>query len=169
MIIEEYAKILRQAELEYEDNKKFIMVLKKVKAKNLDREINMLHDRAFEEIDCLKCGNCCRTVPAIIQKKDIETMAKRFHCRPIVWEKEYTTLDEDDDRVMAQCPCPFIADDNYCMYYEDKPKYCRDYPYTDKTRLRNYLRETMENTKVCPAVYKIIGWLKEAISNGTLY
>ena len=30
MIIEEYAKILRQAELEYEDNKKFIMVLKKV-------------------------------------------------------------------------------------------------------------------------------------------
>ncbi|MBN2616756.1 MAG: YkgJ family cysteine cluster protein [Spirochaetales bacterium] len=169
MICDEYAKLLREAELDFEENKKFIMILKRLRAKTLDREINVLHDRAFAEIDCLKCGNCCRTVPAIIQQKDIKALAKRFHCRPIVWEKEFTVRDEDEDLVMNQTPCPFIADDNYCMYYEDKPKYCRDYPYTDSTRLRNYLRETMENTKVCPAVYLIVKWLKEGINNRTIF
>ena len=168
MIKEEYAKLLKNAELEFENNKKLIMTLKKVRAKTLDREFNMLHDRAFEEIDCLQCGNCCRHMQPIFQQKDIAKMAKRFHCRPIVWEKEYLEVDEDNDRIMKSAPCPFIAEDNYCIYYEDKPKYCRDYPYTDKTRLRNYLRETMENTKICPAVYLIVKWLKESLVRGDL-
>lgn len=168
MICEEYAKLLREATLDYDNNKKFVMVLKKVRAKNLDREFNVLHDRAFEEIDCLKCGNCCREIPPVYQQKDIAKMAKRFNCRPIVWEKEYTDVDDDNDRIAKAVPCPFLADDNYCIYYEDKPKYCRDYPYTDKTRLRNYLRETMENTKVCPAVYLMIKWLKESVNSGML-
>ena len=168
MIDEGYAKLLKNAELEFEDNKKFIMDLKRVRAKSLDREINMLHDKAFEEIDCLKCGNCCRTVQVIYQQKDINKMAKRFKCRPIVWEREFTDVDEDNDKLGKYIPCQFIADDNYCIYYEDRPKFCRDYPYTDKTRLRNYLRETMENTKVCPAVYLIIKWLKESVKSGML-
>lgn len=168
MIKEEYAKLLKEAELEYENNRKLIMTLKKVRAKNLDREFNMLHDKAFEEINCLECGNCCRNLGPRFQEKDIKRLAKRFHCRPIVWEKEFLRLDEDDDLVFKEMPCPFIADDNYCLYYEDKPKACRDYPYTDKTRLRNYLRETMENTKTCPAVYLIIKWLKESLVNGSL-
>lgn len=168
MIKEEYAKLLKEAELQYEENKKLIMSLKKIRAKNLDREINMLHDRAFEEIDCLQCGNCCRHLGPRFQKKDITKLAKRFHCRPIVFEKEFLRLDEDDDLVFKELPCPFIADDNYCLYYEDRPKACRDYPYTEKTRLRTYLRETMENTKTCPAVFLIIKWLKESIKNGTL-
>jgi len=168
MIKEEYAKLLREAELEFEDNKKLIMPLKKIRAKNLDREINMLHDRAFEEINCVDCGNCCRCVPPVFQKKDIVTLAKRFHTRPIVFEREYLTLDEDDDLVLKTVPCPFLADDNYCNYYEDRPKFCRDYPYTEKTRLRNFLRETMDNTKICPAVYMIVKWLKEGLKNGSL-
>lgn len=168
MIKEEYAKLLKEAELEYDENKKFIMTLKRVKAKNLDREFNMLHDQVFEEIDCLQCGNCCRTVKPIYQQKDIVKLAKRFNCRPIVWEREYTDVDDDNDRIAKTAPCPFIADDNYCIYYEDKPKYCRDFPYTDKTRLRNYLRETMENTKICPAVYLMIKEIKKSVHNGTL-
>jgi len=168
MIKEEYAKLLKEAELEFENNKKLIMVLKKVRAKSLDREFNVLHDRAFEEINCLDCGNCCRHIAPVYQQKDITRLAKRFNCRPIVWEKEFTNVDDDNDRVAKTVPCPFIADDNYCIYYEDKPKFCRDYPYTDKTRLRNYLRETMENTKICPAVYLMIKWLRESVNSGTL-
>lgn len=168
MIKEEYAKLLKEAELEYESNKKLIMTLKKVRAKSLDREFNMLNDRAFEEIDCLECGNCCRHTGPRFQKKDVIKLAKRFRCRTVAFQNEFLMVDEEDDLVFKHIPCKFLADDNYCIYYEDRPKGCHDFPYTHKTRLRNYLRETMENTKICPAVYLMVKWLKESLVKGEL-
>lgn len=163
MINDEYKKLLEKAEKEYEINRGFLMDLKKMRAKNLDREINALHDRAFEEIDCLQCGNCCRCLGPRFQEKDIKKLAKRFKMRPVAFEKKYLTVDEDEDWVFKEMPCPFIADDNYCLYYEDRPKACMDYPYTQKTRLRTFLKPTLENSLTCPAVYLIFKWLKEIV------
>ena len=60
-MLPEYRTLLEQAVNRKKENKAFLERLKKSRPADLDQTTNRLHDEAFEHIDCLQCGNCCRT------------------------------------------------------------------------------------------------------------
>jgi Uncharacterised protein family (UPF0153). len=43
--------------------------------RELDDMVHYLHEEVFEEIDCLECANCCRSLGPRITDKDIERIA----------------------------------------------------------------------------------------------
>ena len=45
-----------------EQNKKFIQKLKKRPPKDLEPQVHAIHEEVFEQIDCLACANCCKTI-----------------------------------------------------------------------------------------------------------
>jgi Fe-S-cluster containining protein len=129
--------------------------LKSRKPKDLDNFVQGLHVDYFSEIDCLSCGNCCRSLGPRITESDIDRLAKAQKIKPSVFIEKYLLVDEDKDFVFKSMPCPFLAADNYCLVYENRPKACREYPHTDRRKFVQILDLSLKNRETCPVVYKI--------------
>jgi len=145
------------------ENQLFFKKLTNRPPKNLDGLFHEAHDKAFEFIDCLACGNCCKTTSPIFYQKDIERASKAVKLKPGAFIDKYLCIDEDKDYVLKQSPCAFLGSDNYCSIYEDRPAACRDYPHTNRKKMFQVLELTYRNTLVCPAVLKITEAVKKRL------
>lgn len=145
------------------ENQRYFQKLRKKKPKNLDVVVSGIHDEVFEEVDCLKCANCCKTTSPLFLDKDIDRIAKHLGMKPSDFVEQYLHIDEDGDYVLNVAPCPFLGPDNYCHIYEARPKACREYPHTNRKRFVQILNLTLKNTEICPAAYKVVEQLKEAL------
>ncbi|WP_372752608.1 YkgJ family cysteine cluster protein [Labilibaculum sp.] len=142
-------------------NKEFFAKLKKKKPKQLDSLVKTIHNEVFEDLDCLECANCCKSISPMITDKDIERLAKQFRMKPSEFTDQYLLLDHEHDYVFKETPCPFLLPDNYCMVYENRPRACREYPHTDRKRFYQILNITLKNTYYCPAVFEVVDRLKK--------
>ena len=154
-------EIKNRAQDLWQENKTLFARLKKKKPKKLDKIVHELHDEVFQEIDCLDCANCCKSISPTLYDKDIERLAKHLKIKPSQFVNEYLYLDDEGDYVFRQTPCPFLLPDNYCLVYESRPKACREYPHTDRSRFYQLLNLTLKNSLICPAVLELIERLKQ--------
>lgn len=145
------------------ENELFYKKLKRKPPKNLDSLFTELHTKVFEETDCLKCANCCKTTSPIFYQRDIERAAEVTGLKPGAFIQTYLFMDEDGDFVLKQAPCPFLNSDNYCNIYNNRPAACKEYPHTNRKRMDKILDLTYRNTLVCPAVLKITEALKSML------
>lgn len=143
------------------ETKSLIKHLKKKKPKNLDDAVHQMHDDFFATFNCLDCANCCKTIGPRLTDKDIDRLAKHLKMKPQAFIDQYVEVDEDNDFVFREHPCPFLLPDNYCMVYENRPKACRDYPHTDRKRFVQILDLSHKNCETCPVVYEIFERLKK--------
>lgn len=128
--------------------------------KKMNKEIQQLHDEAFEDIDCLQCGNCCRSLGPMILEKDIDAMSKSLKIKSSDFMTKYLRKDEDNDWVFQRMPCPFLGNDNYCAIYENRPKACREYPHTDRKTFHQIYKLSIKNAETCPIVFQVLEKLK---------
>ncbi len=133
-----------------------IQKLKKKKPKNLDTIVHDLHYEAFEKFNCLDCANCCTSISPIVTDKDVERLAKSQKQKAADFIDSFLIMDEDNDYVFNETPCPFLMGDNYCCVYENRPRACREYPHTDRKRFFQILNLTLKNCEVCPVVFAIV-------------
>ena len=158
-------KLLQQkASGEKKENRKLFKQLSRFKPSKLDQEFHVLHDKYMAEVDCLDCGNCCRSISPAVKDNDISRLARYLKTRPSELTETYFDLDEEGDYVFRSQPCPFIGDDNYCSVYDARPKACREYPHTDRTRMHQVMNITFRNISICPVVYEIVRELREEYS-----
>lgn len=146
-------------------HKRLFEYIKRRKPANLDQVVAQLHDEAFAQHSCLNCANCCKTTSPLFKPRDIERAAKHLRLKPSQFIAQYLQIDEDDDYVLRQAPCPFLGSDNYCSIYDHRPTACREYPHTNNRKFHTLLRITLNNTAICPAVYAIVERLKTTYSN----
>ena len=153
-------KLQKDAHKNKKATRKFFTFLKKKKPKDLDFVVADLHEKVFEHINCLDCGNCCKVLGPRITKKDIANMSKALGMKQNAIIDTYLRIDEDDDYVFKTMPCPFLMDDNYCSIYENRPKACEEYPHTESRKFHTLLDLTAENNAICPAIPEIIEGLR---------
>ncbi|TAD97266.1 MAG: YkgJ family cysteine cluster protein [Bacteroidetes bacterium] len=146
----------KKAKEKLKENKKLFEKLKKRVPKNLDVVLQDLHEEVFEQTDCLKCANCCKTTSPVFTQKDIEKIADFLRIRPAEMIEKYLKIDEDKDYVLKSSPCIFLDSQNYCKIYEVRPKACQGYPHTDRKNFHNLFEITLKNTAICPAVFDIV-------------
>ncbi len=154
-----------QAKNTEESTKALFKRLKKKKPKDLDKIVHDLHFEVFDEVDCLKCANCCRGLGPRVTDKDVERLSKAERMKPAKFVETYLQVDEDNDYVFKTMPCPFLMSDNCCIVYESRTKACREYPHTDRKKFFQLLNLTLKNIPVCPAVFHIVERLKEHYKN----
>lgn len=150
-----YQKELDDAAEIREEITKAFKKLNKKKHGKVDQVFHELHDQAFQKIDCMECGNCCKTTSPIFRDIDAKRISKKMKISQANFEKEYLKKDEDGDWVLKTAPCPFLHDDNSCGIYDFRPQACRDYPHTDRKRIVSILDTTLRNVDICPAVASI--------------
>ncbi|MFH1121351.1 MAG: YkgJ family cysteine cluster protein [Bacteroidota bacterium] len=124
--------------------------------RELDRLVHSLHEEAFRFYDCLSCANCCRSISPAISHNDVEQLSKKIKIRPSEVVVKYLRMDEDGDYVFNVAPCPFIDGENFCSVYSHRPKACREYPHTDRSRFYQLLKLSLKNAEICPVVYAIL-------------
>lgn len=151
----EYQYHIDEAEQNKEKINKLFNRLKKKKPKELDGLFHEEHEKAFEEIDCLKCANCCKTTSPIFRDVDIKRIAKKMKIGVAEFEQKYLKIDEDNFWVLKSSPCAFLADDNTCGIYDYRPQACSEYPHTDQRKVVQVLDLTYKNIEICPAAAKI--------------
>jgi len=155
---EELKKLAGKAE---KSSLQWVSSFHKKKANQLDKEAQKLHDEIFNEIDCLQCANCCKSISPTLYDKDIERLSRTLRIKPSEFIDKFLLIDEDKDYVFKQAPCPFLDNENYCLVYESRPKACREYPHTDRPRFYQILKLTVKNTFVCPAAYYVMEEIKK--------
>ncbi len=159
----EYLDKISQAKADFKSNKKLVVKLKKQNPRKLDELVHNLHDEVFEEIDCLKCANCCKTTSPLFRDKDITRLAKYLRLKDVEFIHQYLQIDDDGDYVFKTAPCPFLLDDNYCSVYEYRPNACREYPHTGRKKVHQLLNLSLKNTEICPAVADIFNKINASI------
>lgn len=152
---------LSLAQSKAEENKKFLQSLRKKDVRRVDKAFHQTHEKVFDELDCLTCGNCCKTTSPIFYQNDIERVGKALRMKPGDFVERYLRVDEDHDYVLKLSPCPFLGTDNRCSVYEHRPKACREYPHTNRKKMVQIMDLTHRNTLVCPAVFEIVERLKK--------
>lgn len=126
------------------------------KAKKNNLRATEIHYEVFEELDCLDCAHCCKSIPPIVNAKDISRISSALNISERDFMTLYTVKDEDGDRVMNASPCPFLEEDNACSIYENRPQACRKYPHTGEMEFAQHLTLHKKNIVWCPAVFHII-------------
>jgi uncharacterized protein len=156
-----YQSDLDQAKTNLKSNAKWIQQVKRLQDRDVDNLFHEAHYKVFEEIDCLKCANCCKTTSPIFRDVDINRLSKRLKTNPSQFIANYLHMDNEGDYVLNSSPCVFLQEDNKCEVYEDRPLACREYPHTNRKKMKQILSLTLKNTEVCPAVARIFSKIKK--------
>ena len=150
MIVEKWEKEAK------EHQKSYKRLLEKGDKNKMLKALPALHEEAFSKIDCLQCANCCRNFSPRFKQPDIKRIAKSLGIKEGELVATYLTIDPEGDYVVKHSPCPFLATDNTCNIYEDRPSDCRRYPYTDEDVLIKRVALTLKNATVCPATFLVL-------------
>ncbi len=143
------------------ENGKMVRRLKNRPVPGIDEEVELLDQWAFSKINCLSCGNCCKTISPVFKERDIVRLSDHFRLRPGAFVEKYLFMDDEGDYVLKSSPCPFLESDNQCSVYDNRPSACRSYPHTGTLRFSKSMDLFVKNSAVCPAVYEIAEELKK--------
>ena len=152
----DYESFKKRSESKKEKFRQILGRLRKLQDNQVDKLFHEAHEKAFEKIDCLTCAFCCRYVGPRWTRQDIKRAAGALRMKEAEFESNYLRIDEDLDFVFKSMPCPFLGADKYCSIYEYRPKACREYPHTDRRKMRQIFNLTLTNSTCCPAVEKIL-------------
>lgn len=146
-----------------EHQKRYKNFLARAGKKEVLRAIPELHEKAFEQINCLKCARCCKNFSPRFKPPDIKRIAKSLQMKEGDFKEKYLRVDEDGDFVAVSAPCPMLGVDNQCRIYEDRPSDCRRFPYTDEDVILKRPLLTMKNSTFCPIVVSVLEGLLETV------
>lgn len=138
------------------NTKKYKYFLKTVDRNKVLKKLPVLHNEAFEKIDCLTCAACCKNYSPRFKTTDIKRISKVLKLKESVFIETYLSLDEDGDYVTKSNPCPFLGIGNFCSIYENRPSDCKRFPYTDEDVLIKRQNITLKNATFCPAVFYVL-------------
>ncbi len=156
-------KFNQQSSGNQKKNKILLKKLIQLDKKEVDSLFQEAHEKVFACTDCLKCANCCKTTGPLFTASDIKRISSKLKLTEKDFIKKYLKEDEDNDMVLQQVPCSFLATDNKCTIYEFRPKACREYPHTDQDDQPSIYHLTLKNATVCPAVSDILDEISSKI------
>jgi len=149
-------KLLEDWEKKGKEHRKLYQnFLQRADKRKVLKQLPALHDEAFSKINCLDCGRCCKNHSPRFKMHDIKRISKTMGMKEMDFIDKYLKMDDDGDYVNQRLPCAFLADDNTCNIYEDRPTDCARYPYTDEDVFLKRPVITLKNSEVCPAVYYV--------------
>ena len=125
--------------------------------------------RAWAEVDCLSCANCCKTMSPTYTPEDIKRISLHLGMKGKAFKEKYLYKEKKDgDWMNVKQPCQFLnLTDNKCSIYEVRPADCSGFPHHDKKKLTDYVHVYKQNVEYCPATYKWVEKMMELVKKGS--
>jgi Fe-S-cluster containining protein len=161
---QEIQQLEARADHKEDDHKQLKKKIKGMKVYDVNALMHAAHDEAFAQTDCLACGNCCKSIPPLLENDDVRRIAKHLKMPIPEFRKKYMTRDEDGDPVFNKTPCRFLGSDNKCSIYEIRPRACAEYPFTNYNNTKNVFGMVVLNASICPAVSKVLDIMERSVA-----
>lgn len=158
---------IEQSSFEKEDeNLLFKQYLQQQNSNEIDSLVYNLNEEISPQIDCTKCGNCCRSLMINVEENDAERLAEHLNISKEDFCKKYIeTSSEGNLSVMNKIPCHFLSQ-NKCTVYEARPHECREFPGLHQPNFNARLFATFMHYSRCPIIYNVIEMLKKELAFG---
>jgi uncharacterized protein len=126
--------------------------------------------RAWKEVDCLSCANCCKTMSPTYTPADIKRIAAHLDMTTKAFKEKWLYQDKHDgDWMNVKLPCQFLSlTDNKCSIYDVRPVDCSGFPHHDKRKMKDYVQVYKQNVEYCPATYKWVEKIMELVKSDQL-
>lgn len=156
-------KLKLMAKKKEDENIRFRTFLKCNADENeLDEQFARLHRELFENYDCSRCRNCCKSYYGSVPATDIDADAKYLNMTAEDFINLYfKEKDVEGNYQTKHMPCDFLQENGSCKLGECKPDNCKKYPYTDQPDRLHSLYSVLEAVEICPVEYEIWERLKE--------
>ncbi|HKZ64836.1 MAG TPA: YkgJ family cysteine cluster protein, partial [Chitinophagaceae bacterium] len=138
--------------------RRFLTKLEKDPPKRLKSLTIALEKEVWQEVDCLSCANCCKTMTPTFNKADLLRISAHFDQTVDEFKKQwlYKERKKDGDWLNKKQPCQFLnLKDNKCSIYEIRPADCAGFPHLTK-KFSEYAHVHKQNIEYCPATYKLV-------------
>ncbi len=145
---------------------KFMNRLQKKAPKGVDAIARKLNDEVWQEVECLSCANCCKTMTPTFTKTDIKRISAHLKMTPKAFYDKWLTKEEDsNDIINKSTPCQFLNKDNKCSIYEVRPRDCSGFPHFSKKDVLDYTHVYTENIHRCPATLLWVEKMEKSCSH----
>lgn len=135
----------------------FLTKVEKNPPRRLDTLAEKIDKEVWQEVDCLTCSNCCRSMTPTFTVSDIDRIAAHFKQTPDEFKKKWLYKDKGGDWMNTKTPCQFLdLKSNKCSIYAIRPEDCAGFPHLTKKRMTQYIHVHKQNIEYCPATYKMV-------------
>jgi len=149
--------------------RRFLTRLEKNPPPGLDKLAAEADRNLWNEVDCLSCANCCKTMSPTYTAADIRRISHYLGIKQKNFIEKWLLKDRDGDWINKSLPCQFLdLNTNKCKVYDVRPKDCAGFPHHNKRKMVDYMHVFKQNIELCPATFKMVEKMKEKLV-GSLY
>lgn len=143
--------------------KRYLGKIEKDPPRHLDKIAEQIDAEVWQEVDCLSCANCCKSMTPTFTNKDIKRIAAHFDMTPNEFKEKWLEFDKEAGNwVNVKQPCQFLNLQNHmCSIYEVRPEDCAGFPHLKKKKMVEYIHVHQQNIEYCPATYKMVEKMME--------
>lgn len=143
---------------------KFLKKLDDIVPENFDTIVAETDMAVWEDVHCLDCANCCKTMTPTYKPKDIKRIADHFGMTSKEFKDKWLYKEEDTgDWMNTSTPCQFLGKDNKCSIYEIRPADCAGFPHHYHREFDLYNDTYVGNIDRCPATFELVSRLKKRV------
>ena len=144
---------------------RYLRKIEKSPPRGLDKLTPQINAEIWQEVDCLSCANCCKTMSPTYTAKDIRRISRHLNMTPAMFKEKWLYYDKKDgDWMNKSQPCQFLdAGTNMCKIYEVRPDDCAGFPHLTKKKMIDYIHVHQQNISYCPATYKMVEKMMERV------
>lgn len=138
--------------------KSFLTKVSKHNSKTWEANAEKINKEVWQEVDCLSCANCCKTMTPTFTTSDIKRIAAYLNTTPKEFKEKWLHYDrKDKDWLNKLYPCQFLnLKTHKCDIYEVRPADCAGFPHLTKKKMVDYVHVHKQNVSLCPATYKMV-------------
>jgi Fe-S-cluster containining protein len=133
--------------------------------REIDGVAHAVNREVSGQIECTRCGHCCRVLMPLLSEKDIRRLSRHLQLSETVFRSRYMReepIPVDGGWPFATVPCP-LQQGNLCTVYPARPRVCRSYPNLHKPGVVSRLDRIVSNLGVCPIVFNVYEGMKREL------
>lgn len=137
---------------------RFLSRLEKNPPAKLDAIAERIDKEVWKEVDCVSCGNCCKTMSPTYTAKDIKRISVHLKLSVNDFKNRWLLKEKGTgDWINKSTPCQFMdRRTNLCNVYEVRPADCAGFPHLPKKKMVEYIHVHKQNIDSCPATFTMI-------------
>jgi uncharacterized protein len=147
--------------------RRYLTRLEKNPPRNLDSFTTHLDKEVWNEVNCLSCANCCRSMTPTYTHADMKRISAHLGMSLEAFKKKWLVKEKSTgDWMNRSMPCQFLnLQDNKCSIYEIRPADCAGFPHLPKRKMVDYMHVHKQNLEFCPATHRMVEKIRERILN----
>jgi uncharacterized protein len=158
-LVTDLVEIQQQALEKQHENDAFRVFVKNKNSKEVDEIVHELNDRITPEIDCTRCGNCCKNLMINITPEEALVLADQLNMDLPAMKQKYIEESLQGQLIMNTIPCHFLSGTS-CSIYTNRFTECREFPHLHKDNFKDRLFGLLIHYATCPIIFNVVEDLK---------